>query len=98
MIKNQEITPLVQTYVTLFKCTHYNTLTLIRFYDNKYKLLQSEITKHEENEPLIIFKRAHKNWKNRKDKLSIELEKTFNILVEEYIEFENLIGLPYNNN
>lgn len=94
MKKNQKLTPeeiLSQVYANSFKFVNDSTLNFIKLYNYKYNMLQQEIIKHEEIEPLKIFKKSHKNWEIKKDKLTIELEKTFNDLIDEYTELENLI-------
>lgn len=100
MKKKQELTTeeaFAQLYATSYKFAHNSTLNFIDFYDNKCKMLRREMFEHEEKEPLKIFKKTHKNWEIKKDKLSIEFENTFNNLMEEYKELEDLINISTNN-
>lgn len=101
MKKKQEITTeeaFAEIYATSYKFTHDSTLSFINFYNEKCKMLRHEIIEHEENEPFKIFKKTHKNWEIKKDKLETELENTFNNLMEEYAELESLINFSSSSN
>lgn len=94
MKKKQELNheeAMAQIFSTSYKLVFESTKNFIKLYENKYKMLQREIIENEKNEPLKIFKRAHKNWKSKIEKLNVELEETFNNLMEEYTDFGNLI-------
>ncbi len=96
MKKKQELTSeeaMAQVFATSYKFVFESTRSFIELYENKYKFLQREMIEHEEKEPLKIFKKTHKNWELKKEELNIELEKTFNILMEEYTDFVNLTEL-----
>lgn len=87
--KNEEATK--QMLSVSYKFVHDSTRTFIKLYEYKYKMLQREIMKHEENKLLKIFNKTHKSHKSKREQLNLELEKTFNNLMEEYTNFGNLI-------
>lgn len=89
---------LAQIFAISYKFAHDSTLNFIKLYDNKYKMLKLEMIKHEEKEPFKVFKKAHENWEIKKAKINLELEKTFNNLLEEYADLENLINLSTSSN
>lgn len=100
MEKKQKLTTeeaLAQLYVSTYKFSHDNTFNIIKLYDVKYKMLKNKMIEHEEKEPLKFFKKTHKNWEIKKDKLNLELEITFNNLMEEYKELEELVNFTMNN-
>jgi len=100
MKKKQEFTTdetLAQIFVSTYKFAYDSTHSFIKFYNDKYKMLTREMYEHEENEPLKFFKKAHKAWEIKKDKLSLELDNTFKNLMDEYKELEDLINLSVNN-
>lgn len=84
---------IAKIYKTSFKIAHANTINLIEFYDKKHKLLQQEKIKLEEKEPSKMLKKVHKEWESKKEQLNLEIEETFNKLMEKYTDLENLIGL-----
>ena len=84
---------LTKIYKTSFKMARANTIKLIEFYDKKHKLLQQERMKLEEKEPSKIWKKVHREWESKKERLNLEIEETFNKLMEKYIDLEDLIGL-----
>lgn len=94
MKKKQELTNDVSKEL-IFSASHKfifeSTKNFIELYKNKYKMLQWEIINHDKEEPLRIFKKAHKNWELKRERLNIELEEVFNNLMEEYEDFDNLI-------
>ena len=49
--------------------------------------------KLEEKEPSKIWKKVHREWESKKERLNLEIEETFNKLMEKYIDLEDLIGL-----
>lgn len=96
MKKREKLTTeeaLAQMYEVSFKSAHDNTLKFIKVYEYKYKMLQRAVIAHEENEPLKIFKKNHKDWETKKEQLTLELEKISNKLMGEYTELERLIEL-----
>lgn len=84
---------LAEVFATTYNFVFESTRSFIELYENKYKFLQREMIEHEESEPLKIFKKSHKKWETKKEQLNIELEKTFNILMEEYNDFGKLASL-----
>lgn len=84
---------LAEVFATTYNFVFESTRISIKFYENKYKRLQREMIDLEEDEPLKIFKKSHKNWEIKKEQLNNELEKTFNILMEEYNDFGELVSL-----
>lgn len=82
-----------EVFATTYNFVFESTRISIKFYENKYKRLQREMIDLEEDEPLKIFEKSHKNWETKKEQLNIELEKTFNILMEEYKDFGELVSL-----
>lgn len=84
---------LVQIFGASYKFIFDNTKLFISFYEIKYKRLQRELIDHEESEPLKIFKKRHEEWESKSEQLKVELETTFNNLMEEYTDYAKLIGL-----
>ena len=82
-----------QIFNASYKFIYENTKTFISLYELKCKRLQREIIEHGENEPLKIFKKSHKEWEEKGKQLEIELEKTSSILMEEYNDYADLVGL-----
>ena len=84
---------LAQIYATSYKFVHDSTLNFIKLYDNKYKMLKRQMIDHEEKEPFKFLKKSHENWEIRKARLNLELDETFNNLIEEYKELEKILSL-----
>ena len=82
-----------QIFNAFYKFIYENTKTFISLYELKCKRSKREIIEHEENEPFKIFKKSHKEWEEKGKQLEIELEKTFGILMEEYNDYADLVGL-----
>ena len=61
---------------------------IISYYEKKHAILQQELLKLEEKEPIKIFKNSHKNWEEKKVILEQELEKYSTKLSNKYKEIE----------
>jgi len=64
-------------------------LNIIKFYEQKYTILQQKFLKHEQKEPFKIFKKKHHNWQLKKEELENELEKYSNKITNKYKEIES---------
>ena len=90
MTKDEAIAELFKTQ---FNYCYKSTNNFIEFYENKKKRLIHQIENHTEVEPCKIFKKAHKKWQDELDELNKDLEDTFDILMEEYRDLEELLSL-----
>lgn len=53
-----------------------SNLSFIKFYDSKYKRIERKLIQHKEKEPLKCFKKAHADWNEQLNSLTLELNKT----------------------
>lgn len=79
-----------KVYETLYKSLDHTTQATIKFYENEYKMYESLIVNHLEDEPPKFFKKLHKKWEDKLAELNNEHDKAFENYIEECEELYKL--------
>lgn len=82
-----------ELYVSTLNYVRKNTISTIKFYENKCNRVRREIIIHKEYEPLKIFKKSHLKWEEKLKKLQEEYDNTFDNFLNECKEFENIFDI-----
>ncbi len=82
-----------KVFATTYNFVFESTRLSIKFYEIEYKRLQREMIKLEENEPLKIFKKSHKNWEDKLQDLKQKYDDSFTKYIKECEELENVMNL-----